>query len=274
MTVDKTKIGEAAMRLLLEKLGYPKRKQVGVIEEVTKLGRVQATRKLTGLSPWDINEYAEHCEALGSNIFDVLRAAETKELLPATLLIGAGKVPCHIKLAKGASTSAKHHFMATQRQLNWYVEHIEEPLPNGAQLVEKLLLSAVDEVSNSNVQTVAVLDDDRDMCDSLCDELTLGGFKTVPFYNVASFLDELQNSTFDAFVLDWILHTGTVESALIEIRKRHHNEPIALLTGRAGDEDGQIGRLAACLTKYNARYFTKPTPTLIMIEALSQNLEN
>lgn len=262
------------MRLLLAKLGYPKHKHIGVIEQLTGLSRGAATRKLTGLSPWDINEYAEHCEKLGSNIFDVLDDVEAGALLPATLIAADEKFPCLVRLGKPAKVGDKCHFVATQKQLSWYVERMQQPVPKDARVVEKLIISAQDSTQDENAQTVAVLDDDQDVCDTLCDGLTLDGFKTVPFYDLKSFLESLSSSHYNAFVMDWMLSSDTAEDALIAIRRHYPHEPIALLTGKAADMDVQIGLLTACLTKYNAHYFTKPTPIPVITEALRRNSAN
>lgn len=274
MTDEKIKLGEEAMRLLLGKLGYPKHKHVGVIEQLTGLSRGAATRKLTGLSPWDINEYAEHCDKLGSNIFDVLAAVEAETLTPATLIAGDEKFPCLVRLGDLAKVGDKCHFVATQKQLSWYVERMQQPVPEGARVVEKLIFTAQDPTQGDSAKTVAVLDDDQDVCDTLCDGLTLDGFKAVAFYDVKSFLASLPTSHYDAFVMDWMLSTGTAEDALIAIREHHPHEPIALLTGKAADLGVQIGRLTACLTKYDARYFTKPTPIPVITEALRRSSES
>ena len=274
MTDGKMKVGEQGMRLLLGKLGYPKHKHVGVIEQLTGLSRGAATRKLTGLSPWDINEYASNCEKLGSNIFDVLAAVEAETLTPATLVSGDEKQPCLIRLGAMAEAGDAYHFMATQKQLNWYVERMVQPPPQGARLVEKLIIPTQDPTQGQPAKTVAVLDDDRDVCDTLCDGLALDGFKAIPFYDLNSFLASLDDSHYDAFVMDWMLSAGTAEDALIAIRERHLHEPIALLTGKAADLGVQIGRLTACLTKYDARYFTKPTPIPVITEALRRSSES
>lgn len=274
MTDEKIKLGEEAMRLLLGKLGYPKHKHVGVIEQLTGLSRGAATRKLTGQSPWDINEYAEHCQSLGTNIFDALAAVEVETLLPATLIAGDEKFPCSIRLGGEAKAGDKCHFVATQKQLNWYVERIQQPLPEGARIVEKLVFPTTDPTQGPSAKTVAVLDDDQDVCDTLCDGLTLDGFKAVAFYDLKSFQASLADAHYDAFVMDWMLSTGTAEDALIAIRERHPHEPIALLTGKAADLGAQIGRLTSCLTKYDARYFTKPTPIPVITEALRRSSES
>ena len=274
MTDEKMKLGEQGMRLLLVQLGYPKHKHVGVIEQLTGLSRGAATRKLTGLSPWDINEYASNCEKLGANFFDVLAAVEAETLTPATLIAGDEKLPCLIRLGQPAKQGDTCHFVATQKQLNWYVERMSQFLPPGARIVEKLTFPAQHPTQGEHVKTVAVLDDDQDVCDTLCDGLTLDGFKAVPFYDLKSFLTSLETSRYDAFVMDWMLSSGTAEDALMAIRERHLHEPIALLTGKAADLGVQIARLTASLTKYDARYFTKPTPIPVITEALRRSTEN
>lgn len=274
MSEEKVKLGEEAMRLLLSKLGYPKHKHVGVIEKLTQLSRGAATRKLTGLSPWDINEYAEHCAELGSNIFDALGAVEAAAMTPATLVAGDEKIPCLARLGGAAESGTTCQFVATQKQLSWYVERLQLPLPAGAYVVEKMVFPASDPLKTAEAKTVAVLDDDEDVCDTLVDGLTLDGFKALAFYNVQDFLTALQNAKFDAFVLDWMLSTGTAEDVLSAIRADHPHEPIALLTGKAADLGVQISRLTACLTKYDARYFTKPTPIPVISEALRRSSEH
>jgi CheY-like chemotaxis protein len=261
-------IGEAAMRLRLEELGYPRHKQVGVIESVTGLTRVAASRRLSGETAWDINEYADNCEKLGSNIFDVLGNLENQTMKRAELVLGEAKLPCMVKLGVKIKKGEKHRLVAIEKHLNWIVQEQERDNDKDEYVVEKINLILIDKPNVTTLQRVAVFDDDEDACDTLCDGLDAEGFLTKAYYSLDEYSAAIRSNAYDAFVLDWLTPSGTTEAALKEIRRHQPDATIALLTGKINDTTVQMDRLTSCLTKYDAKYFAKPTPIVLIAEAL------
>ena len=269
MSDEKIQLGEKAMRLLLGSLGYPKHRHLGVVQQITGLSRTAASRKLAGLSPWGINEFAEHCRQLGSNIYDVLAAVEAESLMPATLITGDEKIPCAVRLGEPNTIGYMSQFVANQTPLGWCVHHRQKGLPEGRHAVEKLvLLSAPLPVHKNHTTTVAIVDGDQAYCDALCGALALEGFMTLAFQDLKTFLSTLPTTRYDAFVLDWMLPIGATEEALAAIRQNHRHEPVALHTAHAQELGVHLRLLTKCLTKYDANFFSKPTPVPVIAETL------
>ena len=59
---------------------------------------------------------------------------------------------------------------------------------------------------------IAVLDDDRDLTDSICAHLQDSGYDAHPFYRTADLQTRSKNERYDAFVIDWIVgETSTLK---------------------------------------------------------------
>jgi DNA-binding response OmpR family regulator len=63
------------------------------------------------------------------------------------------------------------------------------------------------------------------------------GFEATAFATEAQLEAALQFDSFDAYVIDWVLATGTAEALVAKLRSQSATCPIALLTGKAGSKE-------------------------------------
>lgn len=115
--------------------------------------------------------------------------------------------------------------------------------------------------------SVAVLDSDEFLADTLCGLLREGGFSATAFYDLASLAQaHRQGSRFDAYVLDyladWSPQSHAMEDLVAAIRAgsdgagAYGGVPIFMLGNQAAPE--RVERLAGLIMQYRVRYVLKP----------------
>lgn len=259
-----------AIRKLLWSMGYAKHKQAKFIVETTGLSYPQANRKLQGASGWDIDEFELLCRHLGRSIVDVLDAAmEPPHSVLATLIKGSERLPCTVQLGEPIVDKSTTDYVAGQRNGAWHVGTRAEVGEVGLRQALRIVLQPLE---SALPVRVAVLDDDRDACDSLCELLEASGFNATPFYALNALVSALPDQIFDAFVLDWVVPGGTVLPGLMRIREVNEHAPIAILTGKLDSGEADAHGIAGALGAYRADYFSKPSPVAIIAAALKRGI--
>jgi CheY-like chemotaxis protein len=91
---------------------------------------------------------------------------------------------------------------------------------------------------------IAVVDDDPIVADSIVDTLQALGIDARAYYDAASLLQGARS--YDAYIVDWFMGTGTAENLLLEVRRRDGPAPvIVVLTGKisSGAAEDQLARM-------------------------------
>lgn len=91
---------------------------------------------------------------------------------------------------------------------------------------------------------IAVVDDDPIVADSIVDTLQAMGIDARAYYDTASLLQGAHS--YDAYIVDWFMGTGTAEALLLELRRREGHAPvIVVLTGKisSGAAEDQLARM-------------------------------
>lgn len=109
--------------------------------------------------------------------------------------------------------------------------------------------------------SVAVLDSDEYLADTLCELLRDSGLVASAFYDIASLVQTHQTQRFDAYVLDyladWLPQSHALESLIGSIRTSTNGDvPIFVLGNQAAPE--RIERLENIIMRYKVRYLLKP----------------
>ena len=76
---------------------------------------------------------------------------------------------------------------------------------------------------------------------------------------------------FDAYVIDWVLDEGTAAELVAMIRSDDRECPVAILTGKMG-EDMVEAAVAEALSTYKLMFFQKPTPLPLISSQLLRAL--
>jgi len=119
---------------------------------------------------------------------------------------------------------------------------------------------------------VAVLDDDRDVADSLSEQFREAGLAAQAFYSPQELSTVLTVQPFDAYVLDWILGKDTALSLVKAIRVADPHCPIAMLTGQLISKRADEGEVVAAMQTWSLMFYEKPVRAFIVAAALKQAL--
>ena len=120
----------------------------------------------------------------------------------------------------------------------------------------------------------AILDDDIDVARSLAAGLVELGFEATAFATEAQLEAALQFDSFDAYVVDWVLPTGTAEALVAKLRSQSATCPIALLTGKAGTKDVDEKALVAAIEEHGLLFLQKPVTASIAASQFSAAFAN
>lgn len=86
---------------------------------------------------------------------------------------------------------------------------------------------------NEEKHRIAILDDDKNIVDSLKEIIVNNEYLVDAFYDIESLEESLRNNPYDAYILDWVVGTKTVFNTIKEIRKAENNNAMILvLTGQ------------------------------------------
>lgn len=109
--------------------------------------------------------------------------------------------------------------------------------------------------------SIAVLDSDEYLADTLCDTLRSQGFAATAFYDTASLMRAHETKQFDAYVLDyladWFPKSRALEDLIASIRTGTNGDtPIFILGNQIEPE--RVERLRNILMQHKVRYLLKP----------------
>lgn len=109
--------------------------------------------------------------------------------------------------------------------------------------------------------SIAVLDSDEYLADTLCERLRSIGFDASAYYDINVLIQARRHTSYDAYVLDyltdWLPPSSTLETLITSIRGGHNaNVPIFVLGNQTAPEC--IDGLGHVLMHFKVRYLLKP----------------
>jgi DNA-binding response OmpR family regulator len=111
--------------------------------------------------------------------------------------------------------------------------------------------------------SIAVLDSDEYLADTLCELLRDSGFAATAFYEISSLAQAHRTEMFDAYVLDyladWLPQSHALENLVASIRGGANADvPIFILGNQVAPE--RIERLGNIIMQHKVRYLLRPLP--------------
>lgn len=267
------------VRAMMERHNIAKRKQSSELCRILKLSFTQAHRKMSGRSPWalaQIKKVAIHFGESPRALIDTFAGTETTPTKgvahDATLMIGSKEIPCLAWIGSEFIGNKPPEFLATMQNNTWRI-YEAGVAPATAPTYSVELIEIRPRQAEADKPTIAVVDDEHDSADSLCDYFNARGFKATPFYNMDQFMLALQKSPFDGYVIDWLLGRETSEKAIEEIRASENPDaPIILLTGELQTGKADETDIARVIRKSNVDCLEKPARLSLLAANLSKKL--
>lgn len=260
------------IRALLLKNGVPKKEHSREVARILGLSVSQAYKKFSGMADWSMAQIRaiekEYGQPIGqrSPSPDDLRS----QTVEVTLHIGAEKLPAFAVVGTVALSRQPKEFVAFGGPGAWQVMRAEELAPTETFYSVKFLEIALPEARH---YSVAVLDDDRPMADSITEYLNASdAFRATAFYSIDSLDKAMKQEQYDVYILDWKIGTRTSESLIQTIRAGANSDAeVYLLTGQIDDNrEDDIVRIQRA---YKALYLEKPVRMKVFVVQLALKLE-
>ena len=113
---------------------------------------------------------------------------------------------------------------------------------------------------------IAILDNDEDILSLTSKICQKYGFESDTYKNKAELISALEETEYDAFILDWLLdYSITSDEVIKTIRNKDNSTPIMLLTGQLNHYEKSISDM---IMYHNVYLIEKPARTLIIASFL------
>lgn len=241
---NKTALGEIIAKALAMK-GIPKQKHISHTSRVLDITTAAAQKKMTGASSWEVSQLIKVIASIDmkmSDFFDIYNYS-VNEMHAATWYDGKADIKCKIYLST-ANSNETTEYSALKINDKWVVFHTDdikdEILFESKRNID--IIQLYPQKQNVKKHRIAILDDEKNIVDSLQEIIASNEYLVDAFYDVKSLEDSVRYNPYDAYILDWVVGTKTVFNTIKEIRNSENkNAMILILTGQLlGIADSEI----------------------------------
>jgi len=200
----------------------------------------------------------------GETLADLVSSGESEPYVIASLRTGGARLSCRIWLGSAIAERSAGSIFAVSSPTGWVVTSHGAAVEGEAFNIVRLQASP----AADNVRTVAVLDDDPTVTDSIVSSFKLLGYRASPFYRAADLL--ATTNKFDGFVLDWIVGEATVLQLVQSLRSADASCPIVILTAQVASGLVDETDIAEAMKRYDLLFCEKPVRASIIAAMLSR----
>ncbi|MDM0116775.1 helix-turn-helix domain-containing protein [Variovorax sp. J22R133] len=260
------------VRALLERHGIAKNRQAAFVGDFFKLSRAAAHQRVNRSAAWTLEELSSLAQHFEETLSDVVAAHATALAKPATLRMGGASIACRIWLAEGSTDDAKRaadSYVALEKD-GAYVVMPTTAIPTQAgRHIARLEL--VLEHSAGETMRIAVLDDEDDVAQALCDQLRTAGLEAVPYSTSQDLQEAISIKPYDGYVVDWLLAEGNAAPLLAALRAQSRPAAVVLLSGKMRNGSADPLDVASAATTYRVQVIEKPTHLPLLLSALEND---
>ena len=238
---DQGSLAANCIRALLDRAALPRHRHSGHISGLLNLSYHQAHRRMTG------------------TLVDLFREQKSADYETALLIAGPLRVTCRLWPGQPLAQHRPGDLIAIKGGSEWVVMVAGDTPTRQAFTVKRLII----EPKPDRPRRFAILDDDIDVARGLAAGLTELGFEATAFSTEAQLEAAMQFDSFDAYVIDWVLASGTADALVAKLRSQSATCPIALLTGKAGSKDVDEKELVAAIEQHGLLFLQKPVTASI-----------
>jgi CheY-like chemotaxis protein len=238
-----------------------------LVQTVLDLEYRAAHRRVRGEFPFTIEELAKLAGHFGETLNELFATAAAASADSGTFVCGSLRVACKFWPGPVIEQPAPNSLVAYRQGWEWVISPASESSGSPLHAVKQVLLDA----QGKSRQRIAVLDDDRDITDSVCQYLKRLGYQADPFHSVDALAKAALERAYDAYVLDWLVGKDNVGELIGALRADAPGSVMAVLTGQA--ESGRAaGAIAEALASYDVLFFQKPVPLPILVAQITRRL--
>jgi ActR/RegA family two-component response regulator len=258
----------ACVRALMERHGLPKYRQSAWLADATGLSYSQAHRRMTGASPWSLEDLAQVAKLFGETLADVVAAAQAAASVPGTLKVGATGLPCQLWLGEVVEAPSANSVVAVKTSAGWSAVPASEATEGVVYRIERLEAKP----ASAARKVIAVLDDDQDLTNSICAHFEESGYEARPFYRTPDLLASAAAQRYDGYVIDWIVGEQSTLKLIGALREQDARCPILVLTAQVLSGVVAEADIADAVKRYDLVFSEKPVRTSILTATLSRAL--
>lgn len=259
-----------AIQALLDRHGVPERKRLGALEAAVGMGYQQVRRRMAGETPWNVDEIQRLASHFGEPVFKLLAALVDDAGQPALLQVATVKLQCSIwpgnqvAREKGIGPLVA---VPGEGPEQWIVVPLSEAGDRPIHEIKRLIFEA------AAPRRVAVVDDDDDLTSAIVQFLRKNGLEAISYNKADHLRAALETTSFDGYILDWLLEDSDARDLLPLIRAKNPNAPLIILTGQIKAGQAHEDDLASTIAAYRAQLYEKPTRALSLFNALELGFE-
>lgn len=258
-------LGPLLINRLLERNGIPERRRASALEKAVGLTYQQVRRRQLGETTWTLEELRDVADYFGETLQSLVADSTPGSSASAVLVTGSLRIPCSVWLGDTPQLARPGPLVATRRTAGeWLIVPAGEAAGVESYEVKRLLIQ---ETARS-ARRVAVLDDDRDLAQSIAQYMNEVGLDATAFYTVDALSKAVSSEPFDGYVIDWLISKQSARTVIAEIRAQRSTCPIVVLTGQMVLGNVEESELSAVAATYRLQYFEKPVRTSAILSAL------
>ena len=258
------------IRALLDRAALPRHRHSAHIAGLLKLSYHQAHRRMTGSAPWSLEELQAVAAHHGETLVDLFGEQKSADFEIAVLIAGPLRVTCRLWPGQPLAQHRPGDLIALKGGSEWVVMVAGDTTTPQACTVRRLII----EPKPDRPRRFAILDDDLDVARGLAAGLVELGFEATAFATEAQLEAALQFDSFDGYVIDWVLASGTAEALVAKLRNQSATCPIALLTGKAGSKEVDEKELVTAIEQHGLLFLQKPVTASIAASQFSAAFAN
>lgn len=225
----------------------------------------QVRRRMSGETPWNVDEIKRLASHFGEPVFKLLGALVDDAGQPATLKVGGSQLlPCSVWIGEMINgDKALGPLVAAQDDVSggWEVLPPGDIGERSVYEVRRLVFEA------EQARRVAVIDDDEARAQALVVFLRQKGLEAISYSVPDHIRSALETTTFDGYIVDWQTRDLNPRELLQLIRSRAPAAPLNVLT--APLTDSQEAMFDEITSTFRAQLFEKPVRPLSLVNALN-----
>ena len=265
-SADAPSLAVSFLRALMDRHGLPRYRQSAWLADAMGLSYSQAHRRMTGASPWSLEDLAKVAALFGENLSDLVSAGQPQTAVPGVMDVGGARLSCQLWLGDAVDQPRSDSLVAVKTSSGWAAVVAREASEGTTYRIERLEARPLATAR----KVVAVLDDDEDLTNSIVAHLEASGYDARPFYKTADLLAAAAAQRYDGYVVDWIVGERSVLKLIASLRAQDAECPIVVLTAQvlSGVVDEQD--IADAVKRYDLVFSEKPVRTSILSATLTR----
>lgn len=252
----------------MERHGLPKYRQSAWLADAMGLSYSQAHRRLSGAAPWTLEELERVGALFGESIEQVVARGRSRasDEVPGVITLGSSTLACRLWIGDVVENPREESVVAVRTSTGWAAVSASEATAGPVYRVERI------EPRPGAVarKVIAVLDDDQDLTDTICEHLTGSGYDARPFYESAALLKSSRVVSYDGYVVDWIVGESSALELIAALRAADAACPIIVLTAQVLSGRVDEADIAAAVRAHNLGFSEKPVRMSILSAMLGR----